>query len=224
MPPIEPDDAELIEAAITSRLLDLHTCMPGKVVKYDAAKQVADIQPVVTNPAPNEDGSTTPETRPIIPHVPVQWLRAGGYSLHFPLAEGDHGWLIFNEDAIALWRTSGQLSAPGDLTRHSIAYPFFLPGAAPDSGALPDAPASGEAVIIVPPGGVLRVSEAGSGAAAQPVMTASAFMDALNAGVTAAGGAAVATGAGGASAAFTAFASAFSEAAISSSKLKAQFP
>lgn len=162
--PIEPDDAELLEQAITSRLLDLHTCMPAEVVSYDAAKQVADVQPVIQNAAPNLDGSVTLETRPIIPNVPVRWERAGGYYVHFPLAKGDRGWLIFNEDAIAAWRSTGQLSQPGDRTRHSIAYPFFLPGAWPNAEPLPDAPMSGEAVIIVPSGGSLRVSEAGHAA------------------------------------------------------------
>lgn len=220
--PIEPDDAELLELVHRSFLLDVHTCMPATTRAYTAAKQVGNFLPVIKGSVKDNDGNNVYELRPIIQNVPVRWERAGGYYEHKPLAAGDHGWLIFSEDGYAHWRETGEISEPGDLTRHSISYPFFLPGAWPDDDPLPDAPASGEAVMIVPPGGHIRVSEAGQ--PGDPVMTAQAFMAALQAGVTAAGGATVAVGAGGASAAFAAFMSAFSAAAISSSKLKAQSP
>jgi hypothetical protein len=219
--PLEPTLAELLEETHRSFMLDAHTCLPAITRAYSSATQRGDFLPVVKGSVKDSDGANVYEQRPVIQNVPVRWERAGGYYSHSPLAAGDHGWLIFSEDCYAQWRSTGEISVPGDLTRHSIAYPFFLPGAWPDDDPLPDAPA-GHAVSIVAPGGHLRVSEAGG--AAQPVMTADAFMVALQAGVTAAGGAAVAVGAGGASAAFTAFMGAFSAAAISSSKLKAQFP
>ena len=220
--PIEPTDAELQEEVHRSFMLDVHTCLPAITRSYDAAKQVGNFLPVVKGSVKDAGGNNTFEQRPEIQNVPVRWERAGGYYEHKPLAAGDHGWLLFSEDSYAHWRATGELSEPGDLTRHAISYPFFLPGAWPDDQPLPDAPASGEAVMIVPAGGHIRVSEAG--ALGDQVMTANAFMAALAAGSTAAGGAAVAVGAGGAAAAFTAFVGAFSAAAISSSKLKAQAP
>lgn len=163
--PIEPDDSEIIASAIDSRLLDLHTMVVAKVVSYDASKQAAVVVPVVNGAAPNSDGSTTSEPLPQIPNVPVRWERAGGYYDHKPLAAGDCGMLIFSESAFAHWRVTGELTDPGDLTRHAMSYPYFVPGCWPDAQALPDAPGSGEAVSIVPAGGHLRVSKAGSIAA-----------------------------------------------------------
>lgn len=162
--PLDPTLAEVLRLHSDARALDLHTCLPGIVNSYDAAKQVAEVLPVIRRAVPDGDGGTELEDIPPLPNVPVRWERAGGYYVHFPLAKGDHGWLIFSEAAIALWRTTGQVSEPGDQTRHGLSYPFFLPGAWPDADPLPDAPADGEAVIIVPAGGVVRVSEAGQAA------------------------------------------------------------
>jgi hypothetical protein len=162
--PIEPTLAELLEETHRSFMLDAHTCLPAITHAYTASKQVGDFLPVVKGSVKDSDGGNVFELRPVIQNVPVRWERAGGYYEHKPLAKGDHGWLIFSEDCYAHWRATGEISEPGDLTRHSIAYPFFLPGAWPDDEPLPDAPSSGEAVSIVPAGGHLRVSKAGGSA------------------------------------------------------------
>lgn len=161
--PIEPTLAEVIESAIDSRVLDLHTMIVGKVVSYDAAKQAAVVQPVVNGAAPTLDGSTTSETLPSIPNVPVRWERAGGYYDHKPLAAGDCGLLIFSESAFATWRVSGAISDPGDISRHSLSYCYFLPGAWPDANALPDAPTN-HSVSVVPGSGHHSFRKANSGA------------------------------------------------------------
>jgi hypothetical protein len=222
-----PTLPEVLEEAITARLLDVHVGMPGKVVSYDAAKQVAEVQPMIRRVARTRAGDKVLEDLPKIPNVPIRWPRGGGYYLHFPLAAGDSVYLSFSEAAFALWRTTGQLSEPGDERRHSLAFVSAEPDIAPDDDRFTDAPSSGEGVIVVAPGGALRVSEPGAGGAAQPVMTVDAFMTVLTAACSAAGAAAVAVGAGGAGAAFTAFIGAFNSAnplGLSSSKLKAQFP
>jgi hypothetical protein len=222
--PLEPKLSDVLLSAFDALQNSIHTCLPGRVKSYDSATQTAEIIPVVKQAFTNTDGSIDLVELPVLPNVPVAWPRAGGCYLHFPMAAGDHVMLVFSEAAYALWRETGKLAEPGDRERHSLSYAFAYPGIAPDADAFADAPAS-EAVLVVGSGGALRVSEAGAGAAAQPVMTADAFLTVLQAACTAAGAATVAVGAGGASAAFTAFIGVFSAAGlISSSKLKAQFP
>lgn len=165
--PIEPELPELLEEVHRSFMLDVHVSMPAVTRAYNASTQRGDFLPVVKGSVKDSDGANVYEARPVIQNVPVRWESAGGYYEHKPLAAGDHGWLIFSEDCYAVWRTTGEISVPGDLTRHSLSYPFFLPGAWPDDQPLPDAPASGEAVSIVPAGGHLRVSKAGNAAAAK---------------------------------------------------------
>src|SRR6478735_7105553 len=165
--PIEPTLAEVIEEAIRSILLDVHTMVPAVTRAYTASMQSGYFLPVVKGSVKDSDGANVYEQRPVIQNVPVRWSRAGGYYEHKPLAAGDHGYLLFSEDCYAQWRVTGEISEPGDLTRHSLSYPIFLPGAWPDDDPLPDAPASGEAVSIVPAGGHLRVSKTGAGGAAK---------------------------------------------------------
>jgi hypothetical protein len=161
--PIQPTDAEVLETAIRSFLLDVHTCLPAITKAYTASTQRGNFLPVVQGAVLDDDGNNVYELRPIIQNVPVRWERAGGHYDHKPLAAGDHGWLIFSEDSYANWRATGEVSVPGDLTRHSIAYPFFLPGAWPDDDSLPDVGAT-EGVHIVPAGSFRRFSKAGGSA------------------------------------------------------------
>lgn len=152
-----PTFQEVIAQAIDSKLLDVHTALPGRVAKYDAGKQVADVELVVRRAAQKLDGELLLEDYPVIPNVPVAWPRGGGSYLHFPLAKGDHVLLVFSESAIGQWRESGQVAEPGDLARHDLSYPVAIPGIAPNAGKFTDAPASGSAVLIVPE--KLRVSQ-----------------------------------------------------------------
>jgi phage tail protein X len=166
----EPNWSEVLRAALDNRISDVHVALPGRVVKYDAAKQVADIQPMVRRAVERLDGEVELEDLPICPNVPIAWPHGGGYYLHFPLAEGDDVELVFNEAATAQYRESGELSPPGDLRRHSLGYAFAVPCRLVTSKAFADAPT--EAVVIVPSGGKLRVSQAGAAAASEAVALA----------------------------------------------------
>jgi hypothetical protein len=222
--PLQPTQQELVRLALESWARDIHTAIPGRIEKYDAAKQVADVLPVIRDARPAETGETELFDPPVIPNVPVQWPRGGGYALHFPLAKGDHVILLFQESAIGQWRESGEVAEPGDLTRFGFGYPIAIPGIAPNAGAIEGA-SSSEARIIVGPGGALAIGDAAGIATAQPVVTADAFLALLTSACSAAGAAAVVAGANGAAACFTAFIGAFASADLfSSSKLKAQFP
>ncbi len=167
--------AEVIRQAIESRLLDVHTALPGVVVTYDPATQTANVLPAVRRALPLEDG-TEHEDLPIIPNVPVGWMRGGGYSFQFPLVPGDHVWLVFSEAATGAWRESGALSNPVDHARHDLSYPIALPACAPDSGALP---AALGALLSVPTGGTLFLG--GQGPAADYVALAGKVEAELNA-------------------------------------------
>lgn len=131
--PVEPTDVEVIRAALESRLLDVHTCLPGKVVIFDPSTQSVNVQPTVKRAVPKTDGDgdgdVEHEELPIIHNVPVAFPGGGGYSMRFPITPGDHVWLMFSESAMATWRTTGQIAEPGDLRRHDLSYAcaIYLP-------------------------------------------------------------------------------------------------
>jgi hypothetical protein len=143
--PLPPSLAEVIGGAIASRLADVHCCMPGRVKSYDGSKQTAEIVPVIRGVIGTEDGDVLLEDLPVLPNVPVCWMRGGGYSLQFPLNVGDHGLVVFSDASPALWRTSGDTSEPGDLRMHDLSFGFFIPCCAPDSKTLPNA---GSAAVL----------------------------------------------------------------------------
>lgn len=144
--------SELISEAIESRLLNVRVALPGIVIKYDAAKQVAEVQPAVRRPVPREDGSIFQEPWPAIPNVPVLFAGAASYSEHFPLAAGDIVDLVFQDFSIAAWRQSGRVSDALDTEHHGPSYPIAIPWYRPAGGpgADTDGPSAGR------PGG-LRV-------------------------------------------------------------------
>lgn len=153
---IEPTLVELLRRAIDSRIADVHVSLPGIVKSYDADKQVADIVPAVRRVLFNDDGDPVEEELAVLQNVPVEWPGGGGFYLHFPLAAGDEGSIVVHERSIVEWRTTGNVSTPGDLRLHALGSVTFRPGLRNDKNPRADAPASGEGVIAVG-AGVLRV-------------------------------------------------------------------
>ncbi len=129
-----PDNAELIRTALESRLLDVHVCLPGIVVSYDAATQTATVQPAIKRPLETDDGSYTHEALAPIQNVPVAFQGGGTFSQHFALAAGDSVLLVFSQWAFAQWRNTGRVSEAGDLRLHGPGYPIAVPWWRPDGG------------------------------------------------------------------------------------------
>lgn len=154
-------DAEVFRRAIAASMSQLHTAMPGKVV-IAYPDQTADIQPQI------KDGNNSP---PVIPRVRVGWPRGGDGFLIFPLAAGDYGTLIFCESDLAAWEQSGDVSAPGDVSRHGLNGAVFYPGIYP----------SGHTLVVAPGASVLAGSNVmiGGAAATEPVIKGTAFYTAL---------------------------------------------
>jgi hypothetical protein len=152
---LEPTHAEIIQEALRSKLADVHTAIPGRVVSYDKTKQVADVEIVVKRPLETADGTIVQEDLPVIPNVPIVWSGGGGISLTFPLAEGDHVLLVFCEASIAMWRETGEVGEVGDLRRHSLGHAVAIPMVRPVSEAISSNGVSDSNAVLY--GGVLQV-------------------------------------------------------------------
>ena len=124
--PNDTIDAELFKDALDDRLLDLHTAMPGMVVSYNPLTKCADVQPAIKRALKTDDDDVVHEELPVIHNVPIEWTGGGGFAMQFPVRRGDNVWLIFSEAATTRWRTTGQISEPGDLSRHSLSYAMAL--------------------------------------------------------------------------------------------------
>lgn len=115
--------ASNIKQGIDARLKDLHTSMPAIIESFDAATQIATVQPAIKRIFKTDDGEIellTPSPLPILINVPVQFPRGGGFSLTFPVAKGDECLLVFAERSIDIWHKSGGVQNPGAKRFHSL--------------------------------------------------------------------------------------------------------
>lgn len=132
-----PTLTEVILAAIESRLVDVHTSIPGKVVRYDAAKQLVDVAPQIKTRHTDEDGAAVVEALPVVTNVPVVFPGSGGFSITFPVQVGDVVWLSISEASLDKWKSQGGEVDPLDPRRHHLSDAVALVGLRPFSDPLP---------------------------------------------------------------------------------------
>ena len=135
---------EVIQAAISARLLGTHVALPARIVRYDAAKQQADCQPVVQQAHDDEEGARVVAALPVVPGVPVLFPGGGGYRLTFPIKAGDDGdfcLLVFSEVSLDKWLTGkGAIVDPEIDHAHALADAVAFVGLRPFGAPWKSAP------------------------------------------------------------------------------------
>ena len=138
MPSTPRAESASIEDAIRSTaadaLLRIFTCLPGVVRGFDATATRARVQPL-----PDRMVSGEGQPHPIVLDVPVIYPAGGGYSVTFPLAEGDAVLLLFSQRGLSdfkdrLARNEGLERVRPDMNvyfrvQDAIAVPGFVSGA-----------------------------------------------------------------------------------------------
>jgi hypothetical protein len=153
-----PTLAELIRAAIETRLADTHTALVGEVQAFDAAAQTVDVQPVVSSVLVDRDGNRLVESLPLLTSVPVAFPRAGGYFISMPVAKGDTVLLVCADTSIAKWRETGRVSTPtkteppAEERSHDLSDAIAIPGVFASTSALADV--SSDSMIFGKDGGL----------------------------------------------------------------------
>lgn len=126
---ITPTLAEFLDDGINAKLLDVHTCIPGIVVRFDAEKQIADIQPALKR----KFSETQIEPLPVVTNVPVVYPRSSNSIMYFPLNKGDSVLLLFAERSIDRWISQGGIVDPADVRKHHLSDGICVPGLFPSS-------------------------------------------------------------------------------------------
>lgn len=149
-----PSLTEVVSAAIETWAGGKFKCRPGKVTKYDAANQVADVAVLLKRQLATADGTALVESIGVIPSVPVQFPRVRQFFISFPLESGDYVLLQGVDQSIDAFMASqdGTEVSPEDFrlwdTKDAVAFPCFWP----DFGALGDA--SSNNMVLGKDGGV----------------------------------------------------------------------
>lgn len=123
--------AEVIRRAIDAKLADIHTTIPGKVVRVNmsgANVRSVDVQPVIKRGYLDEEDRRVVEDMPVIPSVPVEFPSAGDYRITFPIAVGTTGLIHFSEASLDVWLAKGGTVDPQDDRRFNLSDAIFSPG------------------------------------------------------------------------------------------------
>ena len=133
-----PTQAEILKAAISQSLSDLHTMLPGQIEKYDERTQKADVKPLIKRTVILSDSTELPpESLPVIANVPIIFPQGSGFFFSVPLTKGDYVMLLFCERSIDQYISgSGIDTDPVDVRKHDLSDAVAIPGFVPYSKAL----------------------------------------------------------------------------------------
>jgi len=131
-----PTFAEVIMAAINSRLLDLHVSMPAVVEAYDKATNSVTVKPSLKR---KYEGTSSAVDLPVIVKVPVAFPRGGKTSMTWPLEKGDSVMLVFSERSLDVWKARGGVVDPADPRKFHLTDAWAIPGGYDLAHASPEA-------------------------------------------------------------------------------------
>lgn len=162
---------ELILAALDNDRAGLWTALPGIVQSFSAQAMTCVVQPAIQAQLRLPNGTFQLVTLKPLVDVPVIFPSGGGFTLTFPVKQGDECLVVFASRCIDGWWQSGGVQAPIEVRLHDLSDGFALvgPRSQPrvlsaisttttqlrsDDGAAYVEIAGGHAVNIVAPGGV----------------------------------------------------------------------
>jgi len=114
---------DLVNDAITSRLRGLMICLPGKVVAFDPATQMAQVECGIQKRI-----NGVFRTIPVIDNVRVQFAGDGEWYCWHQIKPGTEGLIHFSQRAVDTWNDQGGPVAPHELRMFSAEDAYFVPG------------------------------------------------------------------------------------------------
>lgn len=138
--------AELLSEIVNDRLIDLHTALPGKVVAWNEQKRLADIEIQVKRVLETEDNSFKLEEMPVLPDVPVAFMRTNEFYVSMPIEPGVTGLVHFCESNIDQWRSLNKVASPTEIGRHTLTSGVFVPGLVSNEAVMSGVPT--DAVVV----------------------------------------------------------------------------
>lgn len=119
---------EFVKLLIDSKMEEVHTMMPGRVVEFYPATHCVDVKPLLKEPIFDEcQNRISPDDYPVLADVPIRYPGGGGFMITWPLEIGDSGMIEFCEANLAGWLTTGEECEPEFMARHHLSNATFVP-------------------------------------------------------------------------------------------------
>jgi len=125
------DGEEALRLFVESMLAASWHALPCTVqaVAFTGAKRMTiTAQPTVRVRVRQADGTLKFVQLPLLVDVPVVFPGGGGFTLTFPLAQGDECLVVFADRCIDGWWQSGGVQNPPEIRLHDLSDGFAIPG------------------------------------------------------------------------------------------------
>ncbi len=114
----------LIRQGITNYMKDMHTCLPGRIIEFNPETQTAKVQLLIKRIFKNDIIRDLPQ----LINVVVWQLKAGDFTITFPIKPGNECLVLFSERSLDSWFKTGQAKAPTNTRMHSLSDAICLVG------------------------------------------------------------------------------------------------
>ena len=147
-----------VKSLVADSINQMHTVLPGKIVKFDTAKCLALVQPIGKFTKP--DGTMIDFSQ--VSDVPIVFVQSTNQqtTMAYPINEGDGCLLLFAEQALDCWRSGGEAEAKSDL-KFDLTNCIAIPGLFAPANKLLTEACQKQAIIIEQNGKRIAVSGAG---------------------------------------------------------------
>lgn len=122
------DVIEAIRVALDGRQREIWTALPAILESFDAANQTCQVQPAINALVRQQNGPAQWVQLPLLSDVPLQFAGGGGFTLTFPMQQGDEGLLILSSRCIDAWWAYGGIQNQVEYRMHDLSDGFFIPG------------------------------------------------------------------------------------------------
>lgn len=119
--PVNTDPTHLNTELKRDIFKDLNCAQIGVIKAFDASDQSATIQIAMKRIVEiQDDGTKVLEDYPLILKCPVVFPSGGGFTLTFPVSDGDECLVVFADRGIDNWFVSGSGQQPASPRKHDI--------------------------------------------------------------------------------------------------------
>ena len=105
---------------VGNEMANMRVAIPGIIVSFNPDNQTASVQPAISENVRIGNAPRTATNLPVLSDVPVQFPRAGGYVITFPVEQGDECILVFGDMCIDGWWQSGGIQGQMETRRHDL--------------------------------------------------------------------------------------------------------